>query len=232
MSNPNNAKFPKITADYTDLPNGDKVWVQTASELQLDDIREEASWYAREKTEPYRKGNSRYRTVVADMKELDAENQAILIAQAGYFTGEFRRIIDEEFPAQSKPIRDKDDTDEEFMKRQDAYLVKEEELENAREAKAKFLFEDRKQNALALSPQKRLAEAVDRAISQRYSKYFDRGYTMHLLYTVVRLSDDHDERYFKNPQQLEDSQWEDARVHLVRFYNEKIDTVKQDEIPT
>ena len=83
MTNPNGAKVPRVTADYTTLPNGDRVWVQTASDLQLDDIREEASWYAREKVMPFRKGEPRYKMLVEDIKANFSRRQGCFNSACG-----------------------------------------------------------------------------------------------------------------------------------------------------
>lgn len=222
------ANFPTRTAGDLTLPNGDTVWVCQLNTLLFEEVDTEARWQAQQAARKYLKGQPRYADVLAEIKSLSSEQQAIYLSKQEYWT--IDRETKEKHATPEEPQMG-DKTPEEFGKAviewEAACKKVEEKRAKARETRWNA---EVKKNA-ALSVAVRIEKCCVAYFAEKWAEAFVKAREKETMHRAVRHADDHTRRYFLTPEAYEDA--DDAvQAALREFFYVDLAEPKSEDIPT
>lgn len=220
-------EFPTRTAGDLTLPNGDKVWVCQLNSRFHEEADSRARWFAQKEARVFLKGGREYPELLARVKEMDADAQSTFLADKQFWSIHTETL--DKYPDPERP--EQDGTPEAFAK---AVMAWEEGCKKAaekREKAEKSRYDAELKKNKALTAGVRIERCCEFYFRDEWAKSFVVRREMETLYRAVRADDDHTARYFKSPEEYEDS--DDATQTALReFFYKTLTEPKHEDIPT
>jgi hypothetical protein len=222
-------QFPTHTAGDVTLPDGRSVWIKTLNAVERDEVQENCHFWAAEQILPLRPKGRYYAALVAEMEEMEPEEQAEYLAQTEFLFGSIRDRLDVKYEVPERPGRT-DLEDEAYDKALDAWRVSVEKVAAARAAAERKFLADERTKALALTPKLRLDQCVIGFRKRKRRDKFMVRYNVEILARAVRSVEDHAVRVYDTPEKV--SELDDATKQALLAQYFAFDNVSGAEIPT
>ncbi|HLV80738.1 MAG TPA: hypothetical protein VKT32_10665 [Chthonomonadaceae bacterium] len=219
--------IPRRTAGECVLPDGLKVWICTLNSAQRLEAEKRARRYAAGECRSLLKGGRDYASVLAEAKSLTPAEQAAYLASQE--TWQIRREVTAAFPLPSEPEQCKGNPAP-YSQAVAKWEKETARVEKQRKAEEASRLEAAKAGYLALEAMRRMEACCTAFYNAEFGEAYFRRLNMETLLRAVRDPEDHLQRRFGSPEEVEDL--DDAvRQALLDKYKE-LDALTPAEVPT